>query len=105
MELMQLEMFIAVAEERSVRKAAERVYRTQPAVSLALQKLEGELGTTLLDRSRQRGCQLTAAGEVLYAYASQIISLRNEALRTVGGRPESRTGPKQQELAGCAQRL
>ena len=40
MELMQLEMFVAVIEERSVQKAADRVCRTQPAVSIALRKLE-----------------------------------------------------------------
>jgi DNA-binding transcriptional LysR family regulator len=83
MELMQLEMFVAVAEEHSVRKAADRVYRTQPAVSLALNKLEHEIGTTLLERSRQHGCHLTQAGEALYTYASRIIGLRNEALHTL----------------------
>jgi LysR family transcriptional regulator, low CO2-responsive transcriptional regulator len=95
MELMQLEMFIAVAEEHSVRKAADRVYRTQPAVSLALNKLEREIGTALLQRSRQHGCHLTQAGEALYTYASRIIGLRDEALHTLrhesGEMPSRRT--------------
>jgi Bacterial regulatory helix-turn-helix protein, lysR family len=42
-ELMQLEMFVAVAEERSFLRAAERVFRTQPAISIGIRKLEGEL--------------------------------------------------------------
>lgn len=52
MELMQLEMFVAVVEEGSVRHAAEHLLRTQPAVSMATSKLEREFETLLLtDRS------------------------------------------------------
>jgi DNA-binding transcriptional LysR family regulator len=40
MELMQLQMLLAVAEEGSLQKAAGRVYRTAPAVSIAISKLE-----------------------------------------------------------------
>lgn len=80
MELMQLEMFVAVVEERSFLRAAERVFRTQPAVSIGLRKLEGRIGIPLLDRSHRRSGQLTPAGEVLYEYASRILGLRDEAL-------------------------
>ena len=80
MELMQLEMFVAVVEERSFLRAAERVFRTQPAVSIGLRKLEGRIGVPLLDRSHRRGGRLTPAGEVLYEYASRILGLRDEAL-------------------------
>src|SRR5712692_6250394 len=80
MELMQLEMFVAVVEERSFLRAAERVFRTQPAVSIALRKLEGRIGVSLLDRSHRRSGRLTPAGEVLYEYASRILGLRDEAL-------------------------
>src|SRR5260370_32691994 len=55
MELMQLEMFVAVVEERSFLRAAERVFRTQPAVSIGLRKLEERIGVPLLDRSHRRG--------------------------------------------------
>jgi DNA-binding transcriptional LysR family regulator len=44
MELMQLEMFVAMVEEGSFHRAAARVFRTQPAVSMALRRLEQELG-------------------------------------------------------------
>jgi DNA-binding transcriptional LysR family regulator len=83
MELMQLEMFVAVAEEHSFLRAAERVFRTQPAVSIGLRKLEGKVGVPLLDRSVRRSGQLTPAGERLYEYARKILGLRDEALSAV----------------------
>jgi DNA-binding transcriptional LysR family regulator len=78
-ELMQLEMFVAVVEEGSVRRAAERVYRTQPAVSIAVRKLEDEFSAPLFDRSKRYQFRLTQAGDVLYRYAKRILSLRKEA--------------------------
>jgi DNA-binding transcriptional LysR family regulator len=83
MELMQLEMFVAVAEEHSFLRAAERVFRTQPAVSIGLRKLEGRVGVPLLDRSGRRSGNLTPAGERLYEYARKILGLRDEALSAV----------------------
>jgi DNA-binding transcriptional LysR family regulator len=80
MELMQLEMFVAVVEERSFLGAAERVFRTQPAVSIGLRKLERRIGVPLLDRSSRRTRRLTPAGEILYEYATRILGLRDEAL-------------------------
>ncbi|HET6929252.1 MAG TPA: LysR family transcriptional regulator [Candidatus Acidoferrum sp.] len=79
MELMQLEMFVAVVEEGSVRRASERVFRTQPAVSIGVRKLEGEFGAPLFDRSKRNSFRLTQAGESLYRYARKMLSLRNEA--------------------------
>ncbi len=78
MEFKQLEMFVAVADARSVQRAAERVFRSQPAVSMAIAKLEEEVGTTLF--ARREGFQLTEAGTVLYDYACELIRLRDEAL-------------------------
>ncbi len=94
MELMQLEMFVAVVEERSVQRAADRVSRTQPAVSIAVRKLEQDIGTILLDRSHRRDYRLTRAGEFLYEYASRMIGLRNEVLSRLKG-----------ETTGCTGRL
>ncbi|SNT39320.1 transcriptional regulator, LysR family [Granulicella rosea] len=78
MDLFQLETFLAVAEERSFSRAATRLHRTQPAVSQAIAKLEGELGEVLLDRSSRDGT-LTDAGEVLREYAVKLLNLRVEA--------------------------
>lgn len=80
MELMQLEMLVAVAEEHSFLRAAERVFRTQPAVSIGIRKLEDRVGVPLLDRSSRRTGRLTPAGERLYEYARKILGLRDEAL-------------------------
>jgi DNA-binding transcriptional LysR family regulator len=79
MELMQLEMFVAVVEEGSVNKAGSRVFRTPPAVSAALRKLEEEIGTPLLDRSQRLEYELTEAGGVLYKYAVRVLGLIREA--------------------------
>jgi DNA-binding transcriptional LysR family regulator len=84
MELMQLEMFVAVVEEGSVRGAAERVFRTQPAVSIAVSKLEREFEAPLFDRSRRHEYRLTQAGEALYAQATRMLSLRSETVSVVG---------------------
>ena len=82
MELTQLEFFIAVVEEGSFSNAAERVYRTQPAVSIAIRRLEEEVGAPLLERT-QKTPTLTAAGELLYDYAKRMLSLRDQARETV----------------------
>jgi DNA-binding transcriptional LysR family regulator len=79
MDLFQLETFLAVAEERSFSRAAARLHRTQPAVSQAIAKLEGELGEVLLERSSRDGT-LTDAGEVLREYAVKLLNLRTEAV-------------------------
>jgi len=73
-----METFLAVAEERSFSRAASRLHRTQPAVSQAIAKLEGELGEVLFDRSSRDGT-LTDAGEVLREYAAKLLNLRSEA--------------------------
>ena len=83
MELMQLEMFVAMVEEGNFHKAAERVFRTQPAVSMAIRKLEHELGSQLFDRSNRNACVLTDTGEVLYDYAKRLLNLRDEAVITL----------------------
>jgi DNA-binding transcriptional LysR family regulator len=78
MELSQLEVFLAVARERRFSRAAEKLYRTQSAVSQTIRKLEDELGEALFDRSSREGI-LTDAGKVLHDYAEKLINLRSEA--------------------------
>jgi DNA-binding transcriptional LysR family regulator len=79
MEFKQLEMFVGVAEERSVQRAATRVFRTQAAVSMAIAKLEGEAGRPLFVRARPEPFRLTEAGQALYRYAKKLLELRDEA--------------------------
>jgi DNA-binding transcriptional LysR family regulator len=80
MELYQLEDFIAVVEERSFTRAAERVLRTQAAVSVAIHKLEEEVGVSLMTRDAHE-CTLTEAGQVTLMYARRIIETRSEMRR------------------------
>jgi DNA-binding transcriptional LysR family regulator len=82
MELTQLEFFLMVVDEGSFSKAAERVYRTQPAVSIAIRRLEEEIGAPLFDRS-QKTPTLTDAGQLVYDYARRILDLRDQALNVV----------------------
>lgn len=80
MELIQLEMLVAAVEEGGMRKAADRVSRTQPAVSMALRKLEEEMGSPIFDRSQRHRYTLTEAGETLYTYAKRMLKVHDEAV-------------------------
>ena len=78
MDINQLEVLVAVAQEKSFSRAAETLHRTQPAVSQAIRRLETELGEPLFDRSSKDGT-LTAAGRVLFDFAQQMLNLRHHA--------------------------
>lgn len=77
MDLAELQVFLTVAKEGSFSRAAERLYRTQPAVSLAIKKLEGSLGQPLFVRGA-RPVRLTDAGTLLREYAERLLNLRDE---------------------------
>src|SRR5438105_3146578 len=78
MDLSQLEVFLAVAREGRFSRAAEKLYRTQSAVSQTIRKLEEQIGEPLFDRSSREGV-LTDAGRVLQEYAEKLLNLRNDA--------------------------
>jgi DNA-binding transcriptional LysR family regulator len=78
MDLAQLEVFLAVAREGKFSRAADKLYRTQSAVSQTIRKLEDEVGEALFDRSSRNGL-LTDAGRVLQEYAERMVNLRNDA--------------------------
>jgi DNA-binding transcriptional LysR family regulator len=78
MDLAQLEVFLAVAQERRFSRAADKLHRTQSAVSQTIHKLEEELGEPLFDRSSRAGL-LTDAGRVLQEYAERLLNLRTNA--------------------------
>ena len=82
MDVNQLEVLVAVANEQSFSRAAQALHRTQPAVSQAIRRLEVELGEPLFDRSSKDGT-LTAAGRVLFDFAEQILNLRQGAHRAI----------------------
>jgi DNA-binding transcriptional LysR family regulator len=78
MDLAQLEVFLTVAQEGRFSRAAEKLHRTQSAISQSVRKLEQELGEPLFDRSSHDGL-LTESGRVLQEYAERLLNLRNDA--------------------------
>jgi DNA-binding transcriptional LysR family regulator len=77
MDLYPLHVFHTIATERSFSRAAEKLHRTQPAVSLALQRLEADLGEKLIDRSGKE-LVLTDAGRAVLDYARRFENLQGE---------------------------
>jgi DNA-binding transcriptional LysR family regulator len=82
MDINQLEVLVAVAQEKSFSRAAEVLNRTQPAVSQAIRRLELEIGEKLFDRSSKDGT-LTLGGEILLDYARQMLNLRLTAQNAI----------------------
>ena len=91
LDLRKVEHFVAVAEERSMTRAAARLHLSQQALSMSMRALERELGVPLLDRSR-RGVALLASGEALYADAVPLLAAATAAVgrarRADRGEPE-----------------
>jgi DNA-binding transcriptional LysR family regulator len=77
MELYPLKVFLTVATEKSFSRAGEKLLRTQPAISLAVQRLEGELGEKLIDRTG-RELILTDAGRLVLEYCRRFGNLEHE---------------------------
>lgn len=82
MEDHKLKVFCTVAETKSFSKTSEIIHLTQPAVSLQIQALEELYETKLFDRSTG-SITLTPAGEILYNYAKQILTLYAEAAKEI----------------------
>ena len=77
MDLRQLKQFVAVAETSSFSRAAERLFMAQPPLSVAIRKLEEELGTPLFERTA-RGVRLTAPGEAALQAARKCLQNAEE---------------------------
>ena len=87
MELRQLRYMVALAEERSFTRAAEREHIAQPALSQQIQRLEQEVGLALVERTTRR-VTITEAGELLVARARRILvelASAREELQSLSG--------------------
>lgn len=84
MESFRLKVFRVAAEELSFTRAAEKLFLTQPAVTMQIKNLEDELRLRLFDRTGQR-IALTPAGRVLQEYAARIAGLCGEAETALAG--------------------
>src|SRR5580692_10023325 len=82
MDFDQLETFISVARLLSFSRAADKRFRTQPAISSQIRLLEEEVGAKLLDRSGGK-VSLTAPGKLFLKYAEETIESRKAVLTAV----------------------
>jgi len=82
MDFDQLETFLEVARLSSFSRAAERRFRTQPAISSQIRSIEEEVGAKLLDRGSGR-VTLTSAGIVFKKFAEDLLEARRSMLATV----------------------
>ena len=83
MDFDQLETFLEVARHTNFSRAAEKRFRTQPAISAQIRALEEEVGARLFDRSGGR-VALTAAGKVFQRYVDEALESRRAALAALG---------------------
>ncbi|WP_436500601.1 LysR family transcriptional regulator [Actinokineospora sp. HUAS TT18] len=80
MDARLLRSFLAIAEEGSLTRAAERLYVSQPALTKQVKHLEALVGVPLFTRSRT-GMELTAAGHALAEHAPAVLEANDEAVR------------------------
>ena len=81
-DLKQLRYFLAVAEEKSFSRAAERLHISQPPLSQQIMKLESELGVKLFARTT-RTFELTVAGKALMSEASELLAKMRMTIDTI----------------------
>lgn len=87
-----LATFLAVHREAGFSSAAQKLHRTQPAISQRIRQLEGELGVPLFERARGAP-KLSQAGMVLLPYAEQVIAALNDAQTAVRALATEDEGP------------
>lgn len=89
MDIRQMRYFIAIAEEKNITAAAQRLHMSQPPLSLQLKQMEAELGVMLVERHGKK-LELTDKGELLYRHALNIVhsfeEVKNELKETDEGR-------------------
>src|SRR5713226_7020053 len=97
MDFDQLETFIEVARLSSFSRAAEKRFRTQPAVSSQIRALEEEVGAKLLDRSGGK-VSITAPGKIFQKYAEETLEARKVVLTAIA---ETERVPRGEIIVGA----
>ena len=92
LDLRKLEQFVAVAEELHFHRAAERLNMSQPPLTVAIRKLEEDIGVSLIQRGSNRVIGLTAAGEAFLKEARETLRQTERAVRAARDTAEGRTG-------------
>ena len=96
MDFDQLETFLEVARLSSFSRAAEKRFRTQPAISAQIRALEEEIGARILDRSGGK-VSITAAGKLFQKYAEETLDARKAVRKRT-----TRRSPSGREALGNA---
>ena len=91
MELRHLRYFVAVAEHKSFRLAAEQLHISQPPLSMQIRQLEAELGLKLFERT-SRSVRLTPAGTNLLQMATSILAQADHLVKTARQRARGEAG-------------
>ena len=91
MEFNQVESFVAVVQNKSFSKAAEVLYVSQPTVTSNVQKLESNLGLSLINR-KTKNIALTKGGEIFYRYAIELINVCAKAEQSFNGYKDKMEG-------------
>ena len=97
MDFDQLETFLAVARLSSFSRAAEKRFRTQPAISSQIRALEEEVGARLLDRSGGK-VSITSAGKLFQKYAEETLEARKATLTAIA---EAERVPRGEIIVGA----
>jgi DNA-binding transcriptional LysR family regulator len=92
MDFDQINAFINVASFRSFSEAAEKMFISQPSVSVRIKMLEEELGVLLFDRSKAREPVLTDAGRIFLDYAQSMLNLQEECREKLSGARQASAG-------------
>lgn len=101
MELRQLKQFVAVAEHLSFRRASEELHMAQPPLSIAIGKLEAELGVMLFKRHSRR-IDLTAAGEAALHAAKRCLATAQDVATAARAAERGDTGSLRIGFVGSA---
>ena len=99
MELRQIKYFVAVSDELSFTRAAQKLHVSQPPLSFQIASLETELGARLFDRT-SRSVQLSEAGKAFLPHAQAVLARLDEAARHVQRVAAGLDGRVQVGLAG-----
>ncbi|HEX6805928.1 MAG TPA: LysR family transcriptional regulator [Terriglobales bacterium] len=97
MDFDQLETFIEVSRLSSFSRAAEKRFRTQPAISSQIRSLEEEVGAKLLDRSGGK-VSMTASGKLFLKFAEETLDARKAAMTAIA---ETERVPKGEIVVGA----
>lgn len=92
MDFEQIRAFLNVAALKSFSEAGEKMFISQPSVSVRIKSLEEELDVILFDRSKAREPSLTEAGRIFLDYAQSLINLQEECREKLSGQREVSTG-------------